>query len=89
MKTAKVIENDALVVLCFTGIIDEMSHHRFKEKAKSLGFNLTKSQCHNMLHRAKGRVKLVAGGGWKLTASGMSYREAVLDVIQKILHGPY
>lgn len=82
---AKVIENDALVVLCLTNQEDQMTHHEFKLRAKLRGHNLSKSQCHNMLHRATGRVYYTVSHHWYLTAAGMAYRTEVLTQIVKLL----
>ena len=78
LTAPKVIENDALVVLCLLDMKDGMTHHEFKLRAAVRGFPLSKSQCHNMLHRATGRVYVHPGNKWKLTSSGMAYREETL-----------
>lgn len=84
----RVIDNDAIVVLCFRNLgetmKDTMTHHEFKVRAAQMGFVLTKSDCHNMLHRATGRV-ITDGKVWQLTTAGDVYRTHVLNVIRGII----
>jgi hypothetical protein len=84
-KESRVVENDALVVLALRSLNDSMSHHAFKVRAAALGFALSKSQCHNMLHRATGRVMCYPDGLWRITMRGWTYREHVLDTIRRLL----
>lgn len=79
----KVIENDALVVLCLRNTEDRMTHHEFKVRAAARGFALSKGDCHNMLHRATGRVN-TNGRVWWLTAAGQEYRLHVLGVMSAL-----
>lgn len=83
----QVIENDALVVLCLRDMNDRMTHHEFKKRAAAMGIQLTRSQCHNMLHRAMGRVSYTSGNHylWRLTAAGLLYREHVIAVLSSAL----
>lgn len=90
LTPSKVIENDALVVLCLRDMADTMSHHQFAVRARALGFTLSRSQCHNLLSRAGGRVTPIRGDGvitwtWRLTAAGLEYRLHVLDRLSTIL----
>ncbi len=80
----KVIENDAIVVLCLQSLEDYMTHHDFKLRAANRGFTLTKSDCHNMLHRAVGRVG-VDNNNWRLTAAGWEYRRTIIETIMRVL----
>lgn len=84
----KVIDNDAIVVLCLTGPDDTMTHHQFRERASKMGFTLSRSDCHNMLHRAMGRVKYTGAPAyqWSLTAQGIEYRKWVLATLKDILN---
>ena len=61
-----------------------MTHHQFKLRAASMGFALSKSDCHNILHRAIGRVASY-NDNWVLTARGMAYRQEVIRAIQRVL----
>lgn len=82
---AKVIVNDALVVLCFRDLTDAITAHEFKARAKAKGYDLSKSQCHNMLHRATGRVRINATGKWVLTAMGYEFRKEVRIACRRLL----
>lgn len=81
----KILENDALVVLCLRNIEDSMTHHEFRIRAATRGFTLSRSQCHNMLHRATGRVWVTKANHWMLTAMGAAYRDEILSVLQSLL----
>ena len=83
IKDPKVIENDALVVLCLQQG-GHMTHHEFKVRAAARGISLTKSQCHNLLHRAMGRV-ITHNNKWYLTSMGAAYREEVLATMHRLL----
>ena len=82
---ARVIENDAIVVLCLKDTEDSMSSHEFRIRASVRGFQLTKSACHNMLHRSMGRTMLDRDSKWRLTAMGVAYREEVLIIVSNVL----
>jgi len=86
IPNAKVIENDAIVVICFRHTLEAITHHQFRLRAQKRGFDLSKSQCHNMLHRATGRVVVDAENHWRLTVSGEAYRQYVIDTVQRLLH---
>lgn len=84
----KVLENDALVVLCLRDVNDTMTHHEFKVRASARGIALTRSQCHNMLHRAIGRVGYWTVDGqhqWRLTSAGYEYRMEVTNTFARML----
>ncbi len=82
----RILANDAIVVLCLRDMVDSMSSHKFKARARAKGFELTKSQCHNMLHRAMGRVWFnKVDGEWLLTAMGWEYRREVAETLKRIL----
>jgi hypothetical protein len=81
----KAIENDALVVLCLRDMEDKMTHHHFRLRAQSKGFELSKSDCHNMLHRAMGRVRPNSNNEWHLTAMGQAYRDDVVDTLCRLV----
>ncbi len=81
----KYLENDALVVLCLRDTQDTMTHHEFKVRAANRGFSITRTDCHNMLHRAMGRVRLNGYNQWKLTSMGLAYRQHVLESLHQIL----
>lgn len=90
LSLPRVIENDALVVLAFPTIDTPLTHFGFREKAKALGFELTRSQSHNMLHRALGRVTYTGVSGpnqyeWRLTVQGIAYRHHVITTLNQIL----
>ena len=88
----QVIENDALVVLCFDEPPGQrfavLSHHGVKSRLRDMGFTFTTSKVHSMLSRARGRVRLEDDCGpykvWTLTAAGMEYRRHVLAIIQRL-----
>lgn len=84
--TVKILENDAIVVLCLTDMKDSMSHHEFRVRATTRGFQLSKSATHNMLHRAMGRVFINRDGKWQLTTAGLAYRDEVLHIMTFILN---
>ena len=84
MTTIKIVENDAIVCLCLQNRVDSMSHHEFRVRAAVRGFTLSKSQAHNMLSRAMGRVTSI-DARWKLTAMGLAYREEVVDRLKQLL----
>lgn len=84
MKTdPKVICNDAIVVLCLKDMGDVMTHHQFKKRAEARGFNLSITDCHNMLSRATGRV-YYNGRHWTLSAGGFVYRQHVVQLINQL-----
>lgn len=81
------IDNDAIVVLALKTIHDKMTHHGFLLRAKAMGIIITRSDCHNMLHRALGRVKYTGSPKWEwsLTAAGLEYRKWVREVMRRLL----
>lgn len=81
----RVLVNDAIVVLCLRDIEDHMTHHEFRVRAAARGIELDKGQCHNLLHRAMGRVWVNTFNCWMLTASGVAYRESVVEVMKMLL----
>lgn len=62
-----------------------MTHHEFKVRAAVRGYSLTRSQCHNLLHRAMGRITYSDKYQWRLTAAGLAYREEVVDQLNTLL----
>lgn len=81
----RIIDNDALVVLCLRSLSDAMTHHDLKIRASALGFDLSTSTCHNMLSRAGGRVMLYPDKKWRITVAGWTYREHVLVTLSRLL----
>lgn len=84
MMGPTIIANDALVVLCLMDLNDSITHHHFKVRAAARGFSLSKSQCHNMLHRATGRV-CYNDSKWRLTSAGLAYREEVIETLTRLI----
>lgn len=87
IREPKVIENDAIVVLAFLTEDAILTHHSFRQRANLMGFTLSRSDCHNMLHRAMGRVKYTGHPDyeWSLTAHGIEYRRWVLTTLTDII----
>lgn len=85
LSNPRVIENDAIVVLCLRDLEDSMTHHEFRVRAAVRGYTLSRSQAHNMLHRALGRVGYSDKFQWRLTAAGLAYREEVLNQLNMLV----
>jgi hypothetical protein len=81
----RIIENDALVVLCIHSLAEALTHHDLKVRVRELGWELSDSAVHNMLHRATGRVMLYPDKKWRITVQGWTYREHVLATLAKLL----
>lgn len=80
-KKNKVISNDALVVLAFGDDGIAISHHKVKRRMEDMaGYEITASDCHNMLHRAIGLVNYNQGG-WYLAERGKQYRKEVVKAM--------
>lgn len=85
LRPPKVMENDAIVVLCLHSFSDYVTADTLKRRAADIGIELTKSMAHNMLHRATGRVMCYPDGKWRLTVQGQSYKDHVISLFRKVI----